>query len=382
MRILELIDRFDIGGAESVVSNLAFELSGRGCKVDIVCLREAGAMPASAEEFRRSGIQITELRKEDGFSFNTARYLGRYIRENRIDLVHTHNPHVHHYGIIGARLGGCRAVVNTLHGTATLKMQWWAEKLFVLCCRTATKIVCVCDTARQACCDGLRLPSPKVQVIRNGIQLEPFLRIRRRRVDGRFVFGTAARLDAVKDQKSLLHAFAILNRQNPHCCLEVLGKGPLERDLQQRAAELGLEEAVRFRGFSRDVASFLANIDCFVLSSKSEGLPMAVLEAMAAGLPVVSTAVGAIPELIRQCDCGWLCPPGDSAQLASVMKLAADAGPDEIAVRGDRGRASVVENYSVVKMGDAYLSLFNSIAGRRISVVQDPTKLHDSRIRP
>jgi len=164
----------------------------------------------------------------------------------------------------------------------------------------------------------------------------------------------------VKDHQTLLTAFANVKKYAPACRLEILGCGELLDDLEAQARALGIQGSVRFRGWSRGVAEFLAEIDGFVLSSKSEGLPMTLLEAMAAGLPVVSTAVGGIPEIVNSARCGWLAAAGDPAGLAGRM-LEAHHAPD-LPDRGSRAREAAAANYSVKSMADQYGRLFADLS--------------------
>lgn len=357
MNILEIIDDLGFGGAERVLTNLALEVSARGHSVHIACLRSKGESSVTGEEFRSAGVHITELNKTDGFSISVVRRLCRYIRRDSIDIVHTHNPLVHHYGVLAARLTG-RPVINTVHGTATLQMQEWARLLFRSSWRVTSRVVSVCQAAAGACQD-LGLAPGKSTVIHNGIQLDDYIGLPISTPNGCFVFGAVGRLVPVKDHATLLHAFAQLRACHASCHLEILGDGPLLGELRQLAASLGIENAVKFSGATRDVAGFLAGIDCFVMSSKSEGLPMSMLEAMAAARPVVSTSVGAIPELINSTGCGWLCRSADAADLERALSMAVEA--NDLPLRGQRARSYVLENYSAARMADEYIRLFQQV---------------------
>ena len=234
-----------------------------------------------------------------------------------------------------------------------------ARTLFLASCSVTTRVVPVCRSVYDVCKRRFYMGDKKLNVVHNGIELQTFLAIPSRAQHSSFVFGTVGRLSSVKDHDSLLRAFALLRNNLPQCKLRILGIGELKESLTQLTRELGIAEAVEFCGFSREIASFLEELDCFVMSSKSEGLPMALLEAMAGGLPVVSTAVGAIPELVEGCKCGWLCPPGNPAELARAMAHAVEA--EDLQERGARARVSVSGSYSVTKMGDEYLSLFRDL---------------------
>jgi glycosyltransferase involved in cell wall biosynthesis len=163
----------------------------------------------------------------------------------------------------------------------------------------------------------------------HGVDLETVRHGEAARAEGRarlgfggdeFVFGTVGNLAPKKDQGSLLEAFARVHRSLPQSRLVVIGTGPRERELKAAAEELGVAPAVRFLGMRDDVPDLLPGFDTFVLSSLHEGLSIALVEALAAGVPVVATRVGGIPELIIHGEYGLLVPPHDPDALAAAME--------------------------------------------------------------
>jgi glycosyltransferase involved in cell wall biosynthesis len=356
LRILEFIDRLDTGGAERMVACLSLRLREMGHEVHVVCLRDFGLMAVPAERFQERGVSLTEFGKTDGFSPAAIWKLARFLKSRQIEVMHAHNPLVTHYAAAAGKIARTPVTVSTIHGTSTLSMARWAERLFAISCAGNDRIVLVCrqvEEVFQQRYPGLR---NRTAVIPNGIEVDDLLRVRRCGATGEFVFGTVGRLAPVKDQQTLLAAFAEVHKQFPSCRLELLGCGELLEDLERLSATLGIESVVKFHGFSRDIAGFLEGLDVFVLSSKSEGLPMTLLEAMAAGLPVVATAVGGIPEVVESANCGWLARPCDAASLAENMLRMMNA-PDRLE-RGVRARKTVVERYSVQSMAEQYESLF------------------------
>ena len=339
-----------------MAASLALSLRSRGASVRIVCLRNLGNMSIPEERFQKAGVELVPLCKNDGFSAKTLETLTRRMREWKIDVVHTHNPLVNHYGALAARLGGARVTVSTIHGISTLSMPDWAKALFWASCLITDRLVGVCPIVGETLRNRYLLEKEKTTVINNGIEQEKFLGVKPRPTDGRFVFGTVGRLVPVKDQRTLLEAFAMVLRSHPHGRLEILGDGELREDLEKRAQVLGVSEAVSFRGFSRDTAGFLAQLDTFVMSSLSEGLPLTVLEAMAAGLPIVATSVGGVVRLVEDAGCGWLCPPAQPAALARAMRQAMET--ESRTRMGEQGRAAVLRDYSVAKMSADYENLF------------------------
>jgi len=378
MNVLELIETLDTGGAERMVSCLALSMRAQGDSVSIVCLRDLGRMPIPREHFDEAGVNLVELNKTDGFSPKAVRQLLDYVRDQNFDVIHTHNPQVNHYGALVARLGSIPVLVNTLHGTSTLGMPRWALALYRVSCAGTTRVVPVCKAVDVELRQRLGLSPYKTAVIYNGIDLSELQTLPVRAPDGEFVFGTMGRLVPVKDHRSLLEAFHIVKQRHAHCRLEILGFGELEDDLKNLAETLGISGSVVFRGFSSDVGSFLRGIDAFVLSSVSEGLPLTLLEGMAAGKPIVSTAVGGVPELVQDAECGWLSEPSQPQRLAEIMMQAVES-PD-LEEKGRRGRRQAIARYSVEAMTAQYRALFGELLGSRTpKSVRTETAVQQSR---
>lgn len=356
MRILQLINTLEQGGAEQIISALSIQLRARGHEVCLVCMRDKGFMPVPQEDFDAAGVQVDALNKQDGLSWRALQELASYARARRIQVIHTHNPLVHHYGVAAARLAGTPAVINTVHGISTLEMPSWARVLYRACCGVTSRVVSVCRAVDSSLRTQFRLPAHRCAVIPNGIDFHELIQLPPRPPDSNFVFGTMARLVPVKDHASLLSAFASVKAKRPQCRLEILGSGELESSLKNQAVQLGIDSSTNFRGWSSDISAFLRGVDAFVLSSKSEGLPLTVLEAMAAGRPVIATSVGGVPEIIEAGDCGWLCPPGDIAGLADAMLQAVDS--PRLRERGECGRKHAVQRYSEPEMVTSYEQLF------------------------
>jgi len=369
MRIVQLVDSLDCGGAEQVAASLAVRQSQQGHLVRVVCLRDLGPLPVDVQALRGANVEIVTLHKPPGFHFGTLRRLMRYLKQNRIDVLHTHNHLVHHYGAVAGRWAGTPVIVNTLHGTATLRMPRWAKALFWLSCLISHRVVSVSTQVREAFRKAYLLPGKKLGVVDNGIDLSRFLAIPRRAQGEIMTFGNVARLDPVKDHENLLRAFSILRKRGPRVRLRLLGDGELRSALEQLAKSLSIANDVQFEGFSLDTPAFLGTIDIYVISSLNEGLPLTMLEAMAAGIPIVATAVGAIPDVLGDAQCGWLCAPSNSSELAEAMRKAL-VSPD-LAVIGARGRSAAKERYSVERMARDYEILYETLL---IGRVERPSK--------
>lgn len=359
MRIVEMVNTLEIGGTERLVVDLASELKAKGHQVSVVCLRGGGPL---AQQLDRVAIDIDLLKKPEGPALRTLFRLISYLRKNRVDVVHSHNPLVHHYAVAAGRIAGVPVIVNTIHGPGNLSVPaGLKEFLYGAMCHWSDSIVAVCPTAFRTFHSQKIIPTKKLTTINNGIPLNGYLESIARERDTDIVFGIVGRLAKVKDHRTLLSAFSVLRKSRPDCRLEILGDGPLRSELEIQTKDLDLADYVTFHGHSADVRGFLRHVDIAVLCSVSEGLPLSILEAMASGLPVIGTDVGETRSLIESADAGWSCPPSRHDLLANAMLLAANCSIDDRNAMGWRGRSFVVANYSLQEMTSGYENLFSGL---------------------
>jgi glycosyltransferase involved in cell wall biosynthesis len=207
---------------------------------------------------------------------------------------------------------------------------------------------------------ALRLsPASKYLVVRNGIDAERFVGPRPRLIEGGPIIGAVGRFSEEKGHRYLLEAVAILHRDLPELRLVLVGYGALEEDLKRRCAGLGLEGVVIFAG-ERDSADVLGGFDVFVQPSLYESQGIAILEAMAAGRPVVATDVGGVRDAVRDGETGLLVPPAAPGPLAAAI-LRVLVEPDLRSRMIDRAGREVRERYSVSMMVDAYAGLYREL---------------------
>jgi glycosyltransferase involved in cell wall biosynthesis len=317
LTIAQLLPSLDIGGLERLAVDLARQQVAGGHRALLYCTKHKGQLAPEAEA---SGAEIHAFGKTDGPSFSLATRLAQKLREDRVDVVHAHNALVLHYGVAAARLAGVPVVVNTRHGG---NMNWdpKCERIWRLATRWTDGVVFVSEGVREFYVTKDRLSRHNTHVIYNGIDLEKF-RVRPAFPLAhlpRFRFGAVGRLVPAKDHVSLIRAFARIAPALPGSEVHLLGEGPCRPLIEQTARELGIADRVILHGASRDVPGFLSSLDVFVLPSRDEGLPISVMEAMAAGLPVISTRLPGMLELAPEEKIAGYCPPSNPEALADLM---------------------------------------------------------------
>jgi glycosyltransferase involved in cell wall biosynthesis len=361
MRIVQVVRSLERGGLERLAIDLAVAQKERGHCVALYVVYKHE--PALLREAEQAGIRVVEFNKAAGFSIRTLWKMAMQLRRDRASVVHTHNELVHTYGAMAAWMAGIPCILNTIHGTKGPQL---SRNYRVLLPWTDAVVTVSAETADQFSAERLRYRR-KFHVVRNGIPVAKFTA--RSAQPGsqwpRIRIGTVARLVGIKDQDTLIRAFCMVQKNYPGAELHFLGDGPLRQKLEQLAKQLELSGNITFHGASANVAGFLSNLDLFAMSSLSEGLPIAVLEAMAAGLPIVSTRVGGISEVAAEHAAAAYCPPGNPKALADAMGSVLH--PQRMSDMGRVSQSIARESFTVEAMSASYEALYQVFLSRRSS---------------
>jgi glycosyltransferase involved in cell wall biosynthesis len=359
LSIVHVLSSFGVGGQERVALDLAIGQRARGHTVRVVSLAPApdGAM---ADEFRDHGIETLRVAKRGGIDPTLIPRLVVALRGT--DVVHTHNPLPLIYGAPAAKLVRA-AAVHTKHGkNPGTRAQRWLRRAAARCCDV---YVAVSATTLAQAREARDADAAKLREIPNGIRLDrytpdPIARTHVRAELGlgdAWVVGTVGRMDANKNQAMLVRALApSLSAQRR---LVIVGDGDARADVEAAAAG---SPFVTFTGRRMDVPRLVHAFDVFALSSISEGLPLVVPEAMAAALPIVSTAVGGIPDVVQDGVTGLLVPVDERALGDALNALANDRA--RARAMGKAARELALARYSAERMVDAYLALYASAIKR------------------
>jgi glycosyltransferase involved in cell wall biosynthesis len=362
--IVHVLSSFGVGGQERVALDLAIGQKARGHRVSVVSLAPPpdGAM---ADEFREHGIVVDRVPKSgDGVDASLVAKLARTFRKLEADVVHTHNPLPLIYGAPAARLARA-AAIHTKHG---INPGGRGHRILRRAAAQLTyAFVAVSDTTEQQARAQNDAPAGKIHTIANGIRLDRYhpdaqARLETRTelgLDDAWVVGTVGRLDDFKNQALLVRAMAPLLSEKVR--LVIVGDGPAREAVEAEVAKLREPKWVVLTGRRMDVPHIIPAFDVFALSSKSEGLPLVVPEAMAAGLPIVTTAVGGLPSVVDEGVTGMLVPVEEDALRGALKKLVDDHA---LAKRmGEAARNTALERYSADRMVEAYLALYRGATG-------------------
>jgi glycosyltransferase involved in cell wall biosynthesis len=366
--ICQLLHTLQTGGAEVLAARLARQLRHR-YRFLFLCLDACGEL---GEALRQEGLAVHVLDRRAGLDWRCSLRMARFFRRERVDVIHAHQCTPFFYGATARLLYPKARVLLTEHGRHypdfPRRKRMIANRLLL---GRGDRVVGVGEAVRKALIDNEGIPAGRVEVIYNGVDLSAHVRgvsdasLTRRELglgEADFVVIQVARLDYLKDHATALRTLARLLPLLPQARLVLVGEGPEEPGIRKVVKELGVQEQVRFLGLRQDVARLLAAADAFLLSSISEGIPLTVIEAMGAGLPVVATRVGGLPEVVQEELTGLLAPRGDDAALAAhLVRLAA-----EPALRrrlGEQGRDRARDLFSESRMHRAYVRVYEDLLG-------------------
>jgi glycosyltransferase involved in cell wall biosynthesis len=360
-RILQILPNLGTGGAERAMVDLTAGLLRSGFEVAAVSLYNPAETGLEAE-LAAAGVPVSYLGKSRGFDPRQFRRIARVLEGFRPHLVHTHRYALSYaWPAVHRRRVPC---VHTVHNLAEKEVPPLHRRVFRKAYRGGVVPVAISSQVAQSLAQVYGLTD--VPLIPNGIDVEKYQRGGAQREAWRRAQGlevadlvcvTVGRLAPQKNYALLLRAFRQVADALPAARLLVAGEGVSREELEKLHGALGLADRVTFLGARADIPELLAAADLFVLSSDWEGHPLAVMEALAAGLPVVATAVGGVPEQVDEGRTGLLVPPGDpSALAAALLRLLPDA--PRRGEMGERAREQAAARFSVERMTRSYEELY------------------------
>lgn len=370
--ICHVLHSLGVGGGEVLAARMARRLSDR-YRFVFACLDEVGTL---GEQLRGDGFAVHVLGRRSGVDWRCARRFATLVREEAIDLAHAHQYAPFFYSAAARILGGRWSIVFTEHGRTfpdyRRKKRVLANRFLL---RRRDRAIGVGQAVGDALIRNEGLPAARVGVIYNGIDLSRYVESTS---DGResllhewgfdqddFIILQVARLDPLKDHATAIRAIERLagERLATHerrVRLVLVGEGPERTSIEAEIARRGLGDVIKLLGMRQDVPRLLRAADLLILTSVSEGIPLTLIEGMAAGLPVVATDVGGVAEVVVEGVTGLLAPAGDDAALATAV--ARLAGDGEMRRRmGELGRGRAFERFAEDQMTAAYAACYEDL---------------------
>jgi len=370
MNILHVVESLERGGLERFVVDLATAQRKTGHNVAVCCLFSTGRLEG---ELSAAGIPVSCARKRSGFDVTAVRFLWQELRLHEVEVMHSHNAVANYYSAMAALLAPRVRLVNSRHGMGAVDTRSRKERLYRASLVRTAAVAVVCKTAADHFAVHQVAPDSLMQIVHNGIRLDRFAR---RNVPAvmaaratlaippdAFVIGTVGRLNWAKDHAMLIDAFSRMRERQARDRLVIVGDGELRESLLSQIATTGLDDAVKLAGDRSDVAEILHAFDVFAMTSVTEGYSIALLEAAAAGLPAVVSAVGGNAEIVQHGSTGLVVEMRTVEAFCTAFdRLAADV--DGRRRMGESARAwaeehgdldSVVERYDALYAGRAVM---------------------------
>jgi len=377
-KVVRIITRLNVGGPARQAIHLTEALGSRGFETELVTgvegEREGRIEPAT------SATVVTTLTREVDPRADLAatRALHRLVRARRPDIVHTHMAKAGALGRLAAHRAGVPVIVHTFHGHVlegyfsrpVARAFLTAERRLA---RWSSALVAVSSAVRDELLSLGIGRDEQWRVIPLGFDLEPLLsegpgRDEARRVLGLpaagAVVGIVGRLVPIKDHETFLAAAEKVAADRDGVTFAIVGDGELRNDLERRA-RAALGDRVMFTGWVQDLPRLYAALDVVALTSRNEGTPVALIEAAAAGIPVVATRVGGVADVVRDGVTGALVSAGDAAGVANELRKLLD-DPGLARARGDAARAHVRDRFAASRLDDDIVALYGELLARAV----------------
>lgn len=365
--ICHVIHAMGVGGAEVLVDQMVRRMAEE-FRCVVAVLDDIGEL---GRRLHHDGIAVEHLQRSPGIDRRCARRLRRFADQQGAVLLHAHQCTPFFQAMLSRGFTGSRPVVFTEHGRHF--PDYPSRKRMVvnrLLLQNEDRLIGCGGAVRTALIQNEGLPSSRVEVIYNGVDLAASAGSSadaRQRIRAEFGYGEhdfvavqVARLHELKDHQTALKTIDAVRREVPHVRLLLAGEGEQRQAIEDSVRRMGLQQHVTLAGTRSDVADLLAAADAFLMTSISEGIPLTVIEAMAAGKPVVSTAVGGIPEMIVHGQSGFLAASGDAKALAESL-MALQKNPVLAAEMADLASREAEARFSLDAMLSSYRQVYQEV---------------------
>ena len=371
-RVFYLLDSFDVGGTETQAVELALRMTAAGYEVTLGSLRAQGPL---LERLRSAPVVVKEFHPRGGIDSPQGIYqllrLSWFLRRGRFDVVHTHDLWSNLMGVPAARLAGVPAIVSSQRDLAHLDWYKGNRRVWLRRFQSLSSVVLANATpVRDALISEGGFAPEKLRVIRNGVDIEKFVIPSERGVlfpevgKGKLIVLVGNMHSDVKGHPWLIASAPAVLREFPSTRFVLVGDGEASESFSDQVREMGLSRNFLFLGHRQDIPQILSSCDIGVLPSRAEGMPNAVLEYMAARLPVVVSRVGGSQELVEDGVTGLVVPAEDSAALSAAF-LRYLRHPDEARRMAESGREFVTRNFSFDRLAREVDALYSTLLAKR-----------------
>lgn len=365
-RLAYVVSTLNPGGTEKLVVDMSLAFA-RDYDLQVICIDEPGKWAAT---LRERGIEVACLWRQPGLDLSLPLKLARRLRRAGTQIVHAHQCTPWFYSALSRLFNPAPRLLLEEHGRFYPEVRRWKRALVnrALIRRLTHRFVAVSEDIRQRLVTYEGLDARRIQTIYNGIRapepLDAAGRLALRESlgvgPGEFLVGTVGRFDSIKNLPMLVRALAQVARENPRVRGVLVGDGPEFGAIRRLVASEGMEQHIRLTGYRGDAGKLTQCMDLFVLASFSEGTSMALLEAMAAGVPAAVTAVGGNPEIVLGGTTGWTVPSDDVGALVQVLRDAA-GDPQRASTFAAAGRQRYASQFTLGHMIDRYANLYREM---------------------
>ena len=355
IRVLQLIDGLNIGGAEVLLRDLCTGLQQRGFEVG-VGYSTPGPIIQDLQAIGIQPVHLPKLARIDPICYGSG--LMRLIKLFKPHIVHTHLFKSDFHGRIAAALCNTPVIISTLHNNDPWARHWLFGPVYGFTARQASRLIAVAPEVKEFHAQYSHIPSEKIVTILNGVDIDRFrenksagLQVRQglNIAPSTPLIGIIGRLKPQKDHATFLNAAAEILKKIPQTRFLIVGNGPLRSELEEQVASLQIKDAIIFCGVRSDIPAVLSALDILVMSSRWEGLPITLLEGMASGRAIVTTAVPGILDVVESDKTALTVVPGDSLALANTCTDLL-ANPSKRMQLGEQALKSVLERFSIQAM--------------------------------
>lgn len=368
-KVLMLRSSIGVFGAERVILELAKGLAKSRFEPVVGVLENRNKLWAElATTTEKMGVPAHRFSCRRPFDLRTVIAIRNYIKRHKIDIVHAHGYKANFYALLASAFNGAASMATCHPWTETgysykARFYTFLDRAWL---RKMDAIVAISDEVKHQL-SGMNYKR-QIDVISNGIDPDHFngstngLKVRQSLGFSKsdIIIGTIGRLVPEKGYAFLIESVKSICKRRSTTKMIFVGDGPMRNLLEQEAINLNLQKNIRFLGIRKDVPALLASMDIFVLSSTSEGVPMVLLEAMAAGKPIIATSVGAIPRILRHNVTGLLVPPKDSKALTNAFEvfLSEEKRAKRMALAAKK---EVAAHYSAWQMAEKYMKQYEKL---------------------